>query len=491
MTPSMRRPPRRAARAIAATVVSVALALLLVGLAAGRDGADTAATPSFTRDVAPIIQEKCSGCHQAGGIAPFSLATARSISSRADLIAAAVQARLMPPWLPGRRSPAFAGQSERTLSARERATLVSWARAGGKVDGPARKPLPRAPVEVRDGERLLDVQMPSAYLPRAGKGTTDDYRCFVLDPRLAADASVTSARIDPGASKIVHHVILFRIAPSQVGEAAKLDAASPGPGWTCFGGTGISSGGGSIQNSLNDSNWIAAWAPGGTGGRLPDGTGVPLPAGSRIVMQVHYNLLNGSARDRSRAILTVAPASAGLTKVQTVLLPAPVELACAKGERGRLCDRTEALVDLSRKYGSNAAFVPTGLLLLCGRSPGNVVPSPVSRCDRRIDSRTTILGAAGHMHLLGASIRLELNPGTPRARVLLDIPRWDFHWQNMYTLRSAIEAKPGDVVRVTCRHNVSHRRHGMHGVPKTPRYILWGEGTTDEMCLGLLQVTRG
>ena len=168
-----------------------------------------------------------------------------------------------------------------------------------------------------------------------------------------------------------------------------------------------------------------------------------------------------------------------------------MELACAKGESGRLCSRTEALADLARKYGPTAAFFPAGLLLLCGRSPAGVTPSAVSQCDRPIETRTKILAAAGHMHLLGASIRLELNPGTPRARVLLDIPRWDFHWQNMYTLQTPIEAKPGDIVRVTCRHDVTGRHHGMHGVPTTPRYILWGEGTTDEMCLGLLQVTRG
>src|SRR5207344_2431328 len=94
--------------------------------------------------------------------------------------------------------------------------------------------------------------------------------------------------------------------------------------------------------------------------------------------------------------------------------------------------------------------------------------------------------AAGHMHLLGAAVRLELNPGTPNARVLLDIPRWNFHWQNAYTLAKPVEAKPGDVVRVTCRHDVSKRVHAAHtgaAIPQTPRYILWGEGTTDEMCL--------
>jgi hypothetical protein len=115
----------------------------------------------------------------------------------------------------------------------------------------------------------------------------------------------------------------------------------------------------------------------------------------------------------------------------------------------------------------------------------------VSTCDRKISTPTTIHVAAGHMHLLGAAIRLELNPGTARAKVLLDIPRWDFHWQNAYTLARSIKAEAGDVVRVTCRHDVSKRTAGARGVPTTPRYILWGEGTTDEMCLGILQVTRG
>jgi hypothetical protein len=218
---------------------------------------------------------------------------------------------------------------------------------------------------------------------------------------------------------------------------------------------------------------------------------VSLPAGSQIVMQVHYNLLNGNAPDRSRALLTVAPASAGLEPLQTMLLPGPVELACATREAGKLCDRNEALFELGRKYGTTAAFTPAGLLILCRGTAANPSASAVSTCDRRISTPTTIRVAAGHMHLLGSSIRLELNPGTSRAKVLLDIPRWDFHWQNAYALARPVRAMPGDVVRVTCRHDVGKRRQAGSGVPRQARYVLWGEGTTDEMCLGILQVTRG
>jgi len=490
MTRSARSP--RATRLALAAAAFVALAVPLVALASASRSSGPSADPSFTRDVAPIVREKCTGCHRVGGIAPFPLETAGQISTRSSLIAAAVGGRVMPPWPPGPRSPAYVGQSERTLSADERSTLLAWARGGGRVDGPALGRKPLQPVPPRAGERTLRLRMPTAYRPRAAGGATDDYRCFLLDPELRADSFVTSARIEPGAPKVVHHVILFRVDLSQVGAAKRVDAGSRGPGWSCFGGTGLPAGSSaSIQESLNNANWIGAWAPGWGSGRVPDGTGVPLPARGRIVMQVHYNLLQGRGHDRSRAVLTTSPGSARLTPLRTMLLPAPVELACARGERGRLCSRSEALYELGRKYGTTAAFVPAGLLILCRGSATAPRPSPTSTCDRRLTERTTIHVAAGHMHLLGAAIRLELNPGTPRARVLLDIPRWDFHWQNAYTLATPVTAGPGDVVRVTCRHDVRRRHHGEHGVPSTPRYVLWGEGTTDEMCLGLLQVTRG
>ena len=82
------------------------------------------------------------------------------------------------------------------------------------------------------------------------------------------------------------------------------------------------------------------------------------------------------------------------------------------------------------------------------------------------------------MHLRGVDIKLELNPGAPKAQTLLHIPDWDFHWQDAYYLEHPVDANTGDVVRVTCRYDTSQLK----------RYVLWGEGTTDEMCLGLLQI---
>jgi Copper type II ascorbate-dependent monooxygenase, C-terminal domain len=473
-----------------AAALAVVLAGLVTGLialsASGRAPAATTATPDFARDVAPIVRETCLGCHREGGIAPFAFRTERDLATRAPLIVAALEERRMPPWPPSSRSPRYLGQAKRTLDTHERATLVAWARSQLVRPGSARRgtpigPPPTAAVAPKAGERRVELAMPTPYRPKAVGGSTDDYRCFLLDPKLDRDTFVTSARIAPGATSLVHHVILYRIPGPASAEARRLDRATPGPGWTCFGGPRVG-GATDARGALEDAGWIAAWAPGWGGDRLRAGIGVPLAAGSRIVMQVHYNLLHGTRTDRSRAVLTTVPASRKLEPIRTVLLPAPVELACRPDESGPLCNRRAAILDQVERFGAQSALVPTGLLLLCGRNASRPLAGPVSTCERTVDRPATIQAVAGHMHLLGRSIRIELDPGTPRARLLLEIPRWSFHWQAMYQLERPIDVAPGQVVRVTCRHDASLRLG-------EPRYVLWGEGTTDEMCLGALQVT--
>ena len=157
----------------------------------------------------------------------------------------------------------------------------------GASAAPASRPL-------RAGERFLDLEMESPYTPSAptGKGT-DDYRCFLLDPELEEDAFITGLDVLPGNRDVVHHVILFRVPPQSTGSAVSMDMAEEGPGWTCFGGSGV----GGAGAALDDAPWLGAWAPGGGDQLLADDVGIPLEAGSQVVMQVHYNLLAGEAPD--------------------------------------------------------------------------------------------------------------------------------------------------------------------------------------------------
>jgi hypothetical protein len=184
--------------------------------------------------------------------------------------------------------------------------------------------------------------------------------------------------------------------------------------------------------------------------------------------------------------------------LQTHLIAAPVELPCPAGISGPLCTRRRALQDEIAKYGTDAAFIPYALLQLCGKTladyPADVGAGTRIRtsCTRPFSSAQTIYGVAGHMHLRGRDISIVLDPGTPKERTLLHIPAWDFHWQDVYYLKTPVRVTAADTVRVTCTFDNSRAAQPVVGSkPLLPRYVLWGEGTTDEMCLAMLSVANG
>jgi hypothetical protein len=340
---------------------------------------------------------------------------------------------------------------------------------------------PAAAKPLRAGERRVTVRMPSAYTPSAPTGVgTDDYRCFLLDPKIATDSFITGFNVLPGNPDVVHHVILFRVPPDLVGQAEERDAETPGQGWTCFGTSGLGNDG-----SIDDAPWLGAWAPGGSEQLYGKGLGEPFTAGSRVIMQVHYNLLEGSEPDTSAAEirLTSDPHTKAL---QTRLLPAPVELPCRPGKGGDLCDRDKALADVRARFGDGPGSLANGLHFLCGGGPAG----PTQSCTREVTAPETIRGVAGHMHLLGRSITVEVDPDTPRARTILDIPVWDFDNQGSRPT-PPIHLKRGDTIKVTCTHSQDLRDQlPAFATQREDRYIVWGECTTDEMCLAILLVTR-
>jgi hypothetical protein len=341
---------------------------------------------------------------------------------------------------------------------------------------------------------------PKAYTPHAAGGGIDDYHCFVLDPKLKQDAFVTAALIKPQRTGIVHHVILYEAVGAQATAAMQMNAASGGKGWTCFGGPGLpfDLSGSSSLSRLGQPPWIAAWVPGHTTNALPNSTGVLLHKGAKIVMQVHYNLIEASGPDRSQAQLRLRPATTPLTPLETQLVAAPVELPCPDGVTGPQCNRQQTLQDEVDKYGAEAAFVPAALLRICNHTladypqsvgAGTSIPTT---CDRAITQKETIYGVAGHMHLRGRDISVVLNPDTPEAQTLLHIPAWVFHWQDVYYLQKPIAVGPGDTIRVRCTFDNSKAGQPVIGTKQlTPRYVLWGEGSTDEMCLAMLSVAVG
>ena len=344
---------------------------------------------------------------------------------------------------------------------------------GGHSAGPAVSPAP-----LRSGERFVGLSMPRPYAPVAPNGGTDEYRCFLVDPGLTRSAFLTGSQFLPQNADLVHHAIFFRIDPAQVSEARQADTESPGEGWTCFGNAGIA----------DTAAWVAHWAP-GTGETLSaSGTGYPMPPGSRLVMQVHYNLLGSAgepaATDRSGIRLRLTD-RADLKPLNTALLMAPVELACAADESGPLCDRAAAVRDVAGRFGEQAQATLEQLNQVCNQGQAEATGS-VQHCDHYVPSAGTVYAVGGHMHLLGRSITVDLNPGRPERHRLLDVPAYNFDEQAVIPLPEPVAVNAGDTLRVTCTHDVTLRQRLPQLQKLPPRYVVWGEGTSDEMCLGLV-----
>jgi hypothetical protein len=332
------------------------------------------------------------------------------------------------------------------------------------------------PAPLRAGERFVDVGLPQAYQPAAPNGGTDEYRCFLVDPKLTAPAYLTGSRFRPDNTAIVHHAIIYRLGPEQATQAARVDAGSPGEGWTCFGDTGVQ----------GQAAWVAHWAPGAGETLMPDGKGFTMAPGSKLVMQVHYNLLGAkdSTADRSSMQMRLAEGNKPLKALETALVMAPIELPCAAGESGPLCDRDAAVADVVKRFGEESGQTVQQLSQWC--SGGKPAPGNTQSCDQPVERAGTLHMAAGHMHLLGRAIKVELNPGKPGATTLLDVPQYNFDNQALLPLPKPVAVRPGDTVRVTCTHDAKLRQMLPQLKPLPPRYVVWGEGTSDEMCLGIL-----
>lgn len=326
----------------------------------------------------------------------------------------------------------------------------------------------------------LTLQSPYAYKPDPPNGGTDDYHCTLVNPNVSANSFIVSSQFYPNSVE-VHHAILFLVPPALASEAES--ANNGGKGWTCFGETALPGAG---LSQIGETPWLSAWAPGHGEDVLPAGTGQPLPKGSLVVMQIHYNLLLGDKPVRAKLVLHTVPASTPLRPMSLALLPAPPDIPCPSGVTGPLCNRTASLADLGTRFGQGqVGFVDT-LEGLCGRNPSNPPAGESTSCTLPVTKAGTIVRVGAHMHLLGRSLSLILNPGTPTQKTILDVTDYNFHFQRAYDLKTPVSVVPGDKIQVNCGYDPTLRQElpTLRNLP--PRFVTWGDGSSDEMCLGLV-----
>ena len=320
--------------------------------------------------------------------------------------------------------------------------------------------------------------------PTAAAGSTDVYHCTLIDPHITSDRYVVSSQLLPDEVAEVHHAIYFLVLPDKVAEAKALDVG--GNGWTCFGDPIASA------STFGASTWLGVWVPGHGANRAPAGTGFVFPKGSQIIMQIHYNLLKGSAPDRSRVRLATIPATA--KSIQPLVIdnfPAAVDLPCPTGVSGPLCDRTASVAEQTARVGPVGELAANGLELACHHDALHPVVSGgrvTTSCTYPMGGHFTIRQVTPHMHLLGQDASVTIQRGN-RTIPVVTVHHYNFDEQKSYTLTTPLTVQPGDRLTVSCTYDPKLRQELPQLRKLAPRWVTWGEGSSDEMCLAIVSVT--
>ena len=391
------------------------------------------AQPTFSKDIASIVQAKCQQCHRDGDVAPFAMNGYDDLVTWSDDIARVLQAKIMPPWKPvpghGEFRDAF------NLTDDERRMMLDWLAKGMPLGDPADMPdLQTTAGTWQLGDPDMIIQMPQVFdVPR----TKDLYRCFVIPMDFDTQQFVSAVQVVPGNRQIVHHVILYI---DTTGNADKLNGKDGQPGYTCFGGPGDG-----VATTIG--NILGGWVPGQRVRALPDGIAVALPAKARVVMQVHYYPGGKPGPDQTRVGLYFAK-----TAVDRRLIFIPI------------------IQDKLNIQPGDANAVRTASF-----------PIPPL-----LDAKGIVI--APHMHLLGRTINVELLSADKKSTTpMVYIDDWDFNWQGFYSWTNPIPMPASSTVKLTCSYDNTKNN------PKNPsnplRVVDWGEGTEDEMCVAFIGVT--
>lgn len=387
-------------------------------------------TPTFRRDIRPILQARCVTCHRKGDVGPFQLETFAQARKRAGDLADVAEQRTMPPW----KANAKFGPSlkhDPSLTSPEIDALRAWAEAGAP-EGEGTDDQPAATAASSEGWSLGEpdviLEMTEEFtVPADGP---DIYRCFVIPSRLSRDVYISAVEYQPGNRKVVHHVMAFI---DMKGGGRERDKAEPGPGYTSYSGAGVV-----IDGDLG------GFAAGNQVSHLPDGVGRLIPGGADVILQVHYHPTGKPEVDRTRLGLH--------------LCRKPVEQsihwANATNEKLRL---------------------PAG------------DPNVEIKADWHVPVDVEALGVTPHMHQLGRDFRMTATLPGGAVRELIDIPRWDPSWQNTYYFKERILLPRGTTV-----HVVAHFDNSAHPLnPNSPpKLVTWGPSASDEMLVGYIGVVK-
>lgn len=386
---------------------------------------------TYTKDVAPIIQKNCQGCHRPGEVAPMPFTNFKDTRPWAKAIKEKVVTRVMPPWFADPKHTEF--ENDARLSEKDMQTIASWVDQGAKEGDP--KAMPPSPKFVEG----WNIGKPDAVLSM----TVDfevplegavPYKYFVIPTNFDEDKYVQAAEIRAGDRSHMHHLIVSVRYPdgSPLPAAGELDVAARREGLA------------RAARSVEDSDGrLVGWAPGEAPLILKDGQAKLIKKGSVLIFQVHYTTNGKPGKDRS---------SVGLIFSKT-----PVE-----------------------KRVITAGAFARNLVIPAGD------PNFESRATFPFKEDSHIDSLHPHMHLRGKDMTFQLVYPDGTSKLLLSVPRFDFNWQQTYVFKEPVAAPKGSKLEVIAHHDNSANNKFN---PDPTKVVKWGDQTWDEMMIGYFDYT--
>ena len=387
---------------------------------------------TWSDQVACLVYTHCTPCHNASGIAPFTLESYEDAFANRFRMEEAISQRKMPPWPPNANYSRL--RNERLLSDHEVAVFQAWIRNGAQEGDLTMAPTtPVITTNIEITEPDLSYILPPYTVPDLQE--LDLYRCFRIPTNETEDRFITGVEIVPGNRGIVHHVLLFADT-SDI--PRQLDSEDPGPGYTCFGGIGSES-----------FTTISGWVPGSDANFTPEGMGIMLPTGADLIVQLHY-----------------PEGSAGQVDATTINLQFAEE------------PNLRPLLNIPAINHFTSLDEPL------------VIPANTRKtfhASQEVPFDLTITGIAPHAHLICESMRAFAVTPIGDTIKLIDIPHWDFEWQGFYDFQIAKRLPFGSIVHGIVTYN--NTTSNPHLPNDSPVDVKVGEATTDEMLLFFMTLT--
>ena len=225
---------------------------------------------TYADDVAPILEQRCSACHQEGGVAPFAMESHQMIQGWSPMIRESLMTKRMPPGqIDNEYVQAFHDINHITVE--ETQKLVHWIDTGARNEG-STDPLAAldiSPAKWLNGEPDMIIDIPPQQIPATG---VLEYRNLVVPLDIDEDVWVKAVEFEAGDPAVLHHIIAFSYGPDGINQF----------------------------EILNQGIGLGAYAPGNELNLYPENAGFPLEAGGGLLLQMHYTVSGKETVDASQ-----------------------------------------------------------------------------------------------------------------------------------------------------------------------------------------------